>query len=581
MSDDPLGDLISAARRRKTPQADSSPDNEPKGLNPLDLLDMPLEQRDVINWLSRRPEARLSEIQAGVQQEPQQVQAIVETLKKAGYIHEALINGEILYRVVFKAKLGRLSRGLPQDIWSRFDVDNAAFLRQVSLFRGMTEEEISAIATKMETRTYQRNEVLLWQGEIGERLLLIKSGIVGISRISPKTHEQETLAYLREGEMLGEYSLLAEQNRTIAATATALSEVTVLAMNRQEFIDLLENHRSAAIQLSKILVERLLNASVRLASSQDTKIALVFGVQSGVGETTIGSALAMTLADTTQRLSVYTEYIDARNLSALFGFPADQETYRHPGGFDLWVYREMLSMPPNVRVTLFMDQLLTNYANIVIGMPWQIDPATHYILERADQIVIVVNPTSTSWRELDRLLDQLRKAMHPEKTTLFIVGNCPHAEHAALPMPGHIDFIIPHLPDLPPAALRTPDNLPEPLAKVAAVLSDRLGRNNQISVYIPTTVDVDQVIDTSRYVQQTMAFLGERFGGATSSQAQGVWNSEESGLVSETVYIVRSYTTQTDLDKFLPDVMEYMAELKQALKQEAMAVEVNQKLILV
>jgi hypothetical protein len=113
------------------------------------------------------------------------------------------------------------------------------------------------------------------------------------------------------------------------------------------------------------------------------------------------------------------------------------------------------------------------------------------------------------------------------------------------------------------------------------MLADRLGRNNQISVYIPTTIDVNQTIDTTAYVQKTLAFLGKRFGGATSSQAHGVWNSEETGLVSETVHIVRSYTTQADLDKYLADIMEYMETLKKDLKQEAMAVEVNQKLILV
>jgi hypothetical protein len=92
---------------------------------------------------------------------------------------------------------------------------------------------------------------------------------------------------------------------------------------------------------------------------------------------------------------------------------------------------------------------------------------------------------------------------------------------------------------------------------------------------------VDIEIDTSIYVKETMDFLGSIFGGATSNQAQGVWNSDDSGLVNETIHIVRSYVTESDMDKYLPDVLEYVEKLKAELRQEAMAVEVNQKLLLI
>ena len=115
------------------------------------------------------------------------------------------------------------------------------------------------------------------------------------------------------------------------------------------------------------------------------------------------------------------------------------------------------------------------------------------------------------------------------------------------------------------------------------MLADRLGRTNQIGIYIPTTTDVDQEIDTSGYIQKTITFLGEIFGGAmaSSSEAHGVWNSEEVGLVSETIHIVRTFVTQAELDRYLGDVLEYIERLKFVLRQEAMALEVNQKLMLI
>jgi hypothetical protein len=75
--------------------------------------------------------------------------------------------------------------------------------------------------------------------------------------------------------------------------------------------------------------------------------------------------------------------------------------------------------------------------------------------------------------------------------------------------------------------------------------------------------------------------MGKHFGGATSNQAEGVWDSEEAGLVNEVVYIVRSFVTQEEMNEHLDAVLAYMAELKEKLQQEAMAVEVDRKLMLV
>jgi hypothetical protein len=112
-------------------------------------------------------------------------------------------------------------------------------------------------------------------------------------------------------------------------------------------------------------------------------------------------------------------------------------------------------------------------------------------------------------------------------------------------------------------------------------LADRLGRTNQVSIFIPTTIDVTQAVDTGDYVDRALAFLGQRFGGATTTQARGVWNSSEAGLVGETIHIVRSYATQNDLDKHLQSILDYVGALKVELRQEAMAVEINQQLMLI
>jgi hypothetical protein len=108
-----------------------------------------------------------------------------------------------------------------------------------------------------------------------------------------------------------------------------------------------------------------------------------------------------------------------------------------------------------------------------------------------------------------------------------------------------------------------------------------LGNTNQIGVYIPTTIAVDQKVNTSEYVEKTLSFMGKLFGGATYQKVQGVWNSQEAGLVQEDIHLIRSYCSQPVLDKYMGEVVDYVETLKQELQQEAMALEVNQKLMLI
>ena len=102
---------------------------------------------------------------------------------------------------------------------------------------------------------------------------------------------------------------------------------------------------------------------------------------------------------------------------------------------------------------------------------------------------------------------------------------------------------------------------------------------HHIGVYIPTTAGVGHTVDPTPLVEKTLAFLGERFGGATSIRGQGVWNSE-AGLISETVYIVQAFTTQTGMNRHFNDVVEYAKAVKASLRQDAMALEVDRQMIL-
>lgn len=121
--------------------------------------------------------------------------------------------------------------------------------------------------------------------------------------------------------------------------------------------------------------------------------------------------------------------------------------------------------------------------------------------------------------------------------------------------------------------------LPFTAASAQAVF-DRLGRPHEVSVFVPTTVHVDREIDPTQHLDRAKALFGDCFGGATVREAEGVWNSEDLGLVGERILVVSAACCKAQLNRHLEKVTSFLLKLKDVLHQEAMAMSVDGRLIL-
>ena len=97
----------------------------------------------------------------------------------------------------------------------------------------------------------------------------------------------------------------------------------------------------------------------------------------------------------------------------------------------------------------------------------------------------------------------------------------------------------------------------------------------KVAVYVPSTVNINCQIDNSKYVEETGKILSENFGGATSTKCVGVWRSNKEGLVEENTTLVFAYCSTEQLEKNIDAVIDYCISLKNELKQESIALEVN------
>ena len=99
--------------------------------------------------------------------------------------------------------------------------------------------------------------------------------------------------------------------------------------------------------------------------------------------------------------------------------------------------------------------------------------------------------------------------------------------------------------------------------------------SSKITVYIPSTVDINQTADTSKYIDDCAVLLSESFGGATSCEALGYWVSPKTGLVKEKSTMVFAYCSDEDLKAKFESVYDFCEKMKTELNQDAIALEIN------
>ena len=105
--------------------------------------------------------------------------------------------------------------------------------------------------------------------------------------------------------------------------------------------------------------------------------------------------------------------------------------------------------------------------------------------------------------------------------------------------------------------------------------------SSQVKVYVPSTIGVREAFETIEWVDKTLNLLSKEFGGATATSALGAWVSNQGDLIKENVTLVFAYARQENLENSIARIYEFCLEMKIALGQEAIALEVNGELYLI
>ena len=132
----------------------------------------------------------------------------------------------------------------------------SSYLKQVSLFADLADEDIHELMTVAKRRPFRSGEVIFHRDDPGQVLYMIKEGKVKICIISPDGQEI-SLAVLGKGEYFGEFALLDGLPRS--ADAIALEKVECYTLQRSDFHNAIMKNPKIAIQVLEALTRRLRN----------------------------------------------------------------------------------------------------------------------------------------------------------------------------------------------------------------------------------------------------------------------------------------------------------------------------------
>jgi CRP-like cAMP-binding protein len=140
-------------------------------------------------------------------------------------------------------------------------IDN--IIKNIPSFSGLSEEQMTSIRHIVVEKKYLKGEMVFGEGDEGKGFYIVLEGLVKVFKTSADGKEQ-ILHILGPGEPLGEVAVFA--GRSFPANALALANSRLLYLPRLDFVDLITQNPSLAMNMLAVLSMRLRQFTVQIES---------------------------------------------------------------------------------------------------------------------------------------------------------------------------------------------------------------------------------------------------------------------------------------------------------------------------
>jgi len=127
-------------------------------------------------------------------------------------------------------------------------------LSSINIFSDLSDNDLEKLQKVFKPRNYLKNSMIILEEEYGDLVFVVKTGTIKITRVNDEGKEV-ILALLGAGEIFGELAILDGEARS--ANALAQENCQLLAINKEDFLDILKHNFSISYNLLCELAKRL------------------------------------------------------------------------------------------------------------------------------------------------------------------------------------------------------------------------------------------------------------------------------------------------------------------------------------
>ena len=151
---------------------------------------------------------------------------------------------------------------LPQIIFMTNKCEKCV-IRDLNSLNSVSKEDLFNIDDKKKSLHINKGEVIFSEGTSLKGVYCLRNGKCKLTKLAPNGKEQ-IVRFIRKGELVGHRSIIS--NTVAHLTVTALEEMDVCFIPKQEIIDLFKKNSDFSMEITKSLAEDLDEANLSIAN---------------------------------------------------------------------------------------------------------------------------------------------------------------------------------------------------------------------------------------------------------------------------------------------------------------------------
>ncbi|MBI3039132.1 cyclic nucleotide-binding domain-containing protein [bacterium] len=389
-----------------------------------------------------------------------------------------------------------------------------SFLKGVSLFSDLSEEELQNIQNRTELVQFIRDAIICKEGQKADSMFVIKSGIVQIFCDDGKGG-RKVLTHLKRGDYFGEIALLTEEPRI--ASACALAETEVIKIKKDELYSVLKMAPGIALNIIRTLCGRLAKTNVQSAKEKTYNVFAVLGPDTGSGKSFFARNLALAMQTLLKKpVLLYDPNLRDDRVAKALGVSshsniidelidceriADIQKYVVAAPCGLLTILPQENGLTDLRLKEFhtfslMKTVLERFEFIVVDSSSMFTKVTKDIVQSCDKIIYLMSSKNVSIGGLIKHFEETRRSWQvpPEKVSYGVMrlSDDPSKQSILTELDSKfIEFEIPfdkslvgkRDPDLQPLVVKDPQH---PISQVTAIEADKILFNQTFGIMLPT-----------------------------------------------------------------------------------------------